>query len=153
MALRLPRVLNMHLQREIIIVDATGVKMPATISGDVRHWSEDGFSRRECRITLRYERGEVHGVGTDFFNAFCRIREQLAGSGIYPVCYGASRNVYPNGMSRSMGAGLKAYRLQMGRQAEQEDLVHIFDSGPDIELATVEAQKAFADGWFDQYRK
>ena len=143
----------MHLQREIMIAGPSGTKKPAVISGDVRHWSEGGFSHRECNLTLCYDSVEVHGVGTDFFNAFCRIREQLARSGIYPVCYGASRNVYPSGMSRDMGAGLKAHRLQMGRQAQLEDLVHIFDSGPDIELATVEAQKAFAEAWFDQFKK
>jgi hypothetical protein len=39
------------------------------------------------------------------------------------------------------------------KQAQPEDLMDIFDSGSDIELATVEAQKAFAEAWFDQFRK
>jgi hypothetical protein len=102
---------------------------------------------------LYYEGTEVHGVGTDFFNAFCRIREQLANSGIFPVCYGASRDVYPNGMCRSMKVGLTSLRLHMGMQAQLGDEVHIFDTGPDVELATVEAQKEFADAWFDQFRR
>jgi len=136
-----------------MIEDSSGTKKPARVSGDARHWSEGGFSRRECRLTLSYASGDLQGVGTDFFEAFCRIREQLANSGIFPVCYGASRTVYPSGMARDMGAGLKAYRLHMGRQAQSDDLVHIFDSGPDVEVATVEAQKTFAEAWFDQFRK
>ena len=30
--------------------------------------------------------------------------------------------------------------------------MEIFDSGPDVEVATVEAQKTFAEAWFDQFR-
>jgi hypothetical protein len=56
-------------------------------------------------------------------------------------------------MGRDMGRGLKAYRLEMGRSAQREDLVDIFDTGPDVEPVTVAEQKIFADGWFGQFRQ
>ena len=57
------------------------------------------------------------------------------------LCYGASRSVYPSGMCRDMAAGLEAYNMQMGKPAGLEDMVNIFESGPDVEVATVEAAK------------
>jgi hypothetical protein len=143
----------MKVQHEITLADPAGAKSQGTVSGDSRHWVEGGFSRTECSLVLRLGDLEFHGVGTDFFNAFCHIREQLAERRLFPICYGASRRVYPSGMSRDMGRGLKAYRLEMGRSTRQEDLVSIFDTGSDVEPATVAEQKTFADAWFDQFRK
>ena len=143
----------MHLEREIKLADSKGGTKSATISGDARYWSEGGFSRRECQLTLCYDDTKLHGTGTDFFDAFCSIRKQLATSGIFPVCYGASRNVYPSGMTRDMGDGLQAYRLYVGKSARLEDIVDIFDTGEDVEVATVEAQQAFADAWLNRYIK
>ena len=36
-------------------------------------------------------------------------------AGFLLECYGASRTVYPSGMSLSMGGGRRAYRLALGR--------------------------------------
>ncbi len=138
----------MEVQHEITIANASGAKGLGVVSGDSRHWLEGGFRRRECRLHLRYEGAELLGIGNDFFDAFCRIREQLAERGLVPMCYGASRRVYPSGMGRDMGGGLKAYKLEMGRPTRREDLVAIFDTGPDVEIATVADQKAFADAWY-----
>ena len=83
----------------------------------------------------------------DYFTALADIREELAPLGLFPKIYGASRNVYPSPMSRSMGAGEKAYRLAMGRQAASRDLVSIFDHGPDLEPANVQEQRNFYESW------
>ena len=61
--------------------------------------------------------------------------------------YGGSRNVFPSGMSRDMGSGLKAYRLTLGSTGRLEDLVGIFETGPGIEPATVDEQRAFFREW------
>ena len=184
----------MEVQHEITIADAVGAKSHGTVSGDSRHWSEGGLSRRECSLLLLHGGVEFRGVGDDYFDAFCRIREQLAERRLIPICYGASRNVYPSGMCRDMGRGLssllknpsnvffawltpsnsfgksqitvgtfsenrlfqqtvRASRLEIGRSARLEDLVGIFDTGPDVEPATVAEQKMFADAWFDQFSK
>jgi hypothetical protein len=50
-------------------------------------------------------------------------------------------------MGRDMGAGLRAYRLSLGQQGGRDGLVGIFDTGPDVEPATVDAQRAFVKEW------
>ena len=78
------------------------------------------------------------------------IRRELETDRILLHCYGASRNVYPSGMGRDMGAGLKAYKLTIGKRARMEDLVFIFDTGNDVEPATVSAQKEFYERWLKE---
>jgi hypothetical protein len=70
-----------------------------------------------CRLTFRYAGGEFTAEASDYFETFCRLRERLEAAGWRPVCYGGSRDVYPSGMCRDMGRGLKAYRLHPGRPA------------------------------------
>jgi hypothetical protein len=84
-------------------------------------------------------------IGTDYFESFVDIRRKLAKRNIYPLCYASSRNIWPSGMARDMGQGLAAYKLKMGLPGE--DLVGIFDSGPDIDPVTPEAQRAFSKVW------
>jgi hypothetical protein len=136
-----------QFQREILIADTTGAKRCATVCCEERDWIEGRVRRRECSVVLRSQGLEINGVGHDFFKAFCQVREQLSACGIYPLCYGASRNVYPSGLTRDWSAGDMAYRLDMGREVCQQDMVHIFATGPDVEVATVAAQRAFFEAW------
>ncbi len=76
-----------------------------------------------CRLNFQYPGGELTAEASDYFQAMCRIRLDLEKAGWRPVCYGASRNVYPSGMCRDMGRGLKAYRCQLGQPATLDDLV------------------------------
>jgi hypothetical protein len=62
-------------------------------------------------------------------------------------CYGASRNVYPSAMMRGMGTGDKAYKLHMGQPAKQEDIVSLFDTGPDVLPTTVADQEEYYERW------
>ena len=89
---------------------------------------------------------EIVGVASDYFDAMCEIRKQLEPDGWRLLCYGGSRNVYPSGMARDLGRGLKAYKTKIGRQANE--LVSIFDSGPDIEPSSVDEQKDHGQRWF-----
>jgi hypothetical protein len=107
---------------------------------------DDGVER--CRLTLQYRDVEITAVAHDYFEAMCRIRRRLEQAGWFPLCYGASRQVYPSGMARDMGRGLKAYKLRLRCRPGMEDLVGIFDAGPDVELATVLEQKEFFDRWW-----
>jgi len=50
-------------------------------------------------------------------------------------------------MLRDMASGLRAYKLQMGKSAGLEDDVDIFETGPDVEVVTVAAQRAFWSEW------
>jgi hypothetical protein len=100
-----------------------------------------------CRLRCEYRDKAVEGTATDFFQALCNVRGLLAGDGLIPFCYGASLNVYPSGMARDMGRGLKAYKLAVGRHAKTADLVEIFAEGHDVIPASVAAQEQFYRDW------
>lgn len=132
---------------EIQLSGRAGKLIPAALNCEAKYWNEGRFSRRLCRIILRFEGSELESGDEDFFAAFCRMREQLEKVGLTPLCYGASRNVYPSGMCRDMGDGLVAYRMRIGRHVGEDDLVSIFDSGPDVDPVSVEAQQEFFNRW------
>jgi len=104
-------------------------------------------SKSEYELTLRFLDNELRSSESDYFEAMCRLREQLEPFGLQPYCYGASKNVFPSGMGRDMGAGLKAYKLRLGERTKMEDLVSIFDSGLDVEPARVAEQRTFFEQW------
>ena len=101
-----------------------------------------------CRLRLIADGIDEVATGTNYFASFAEIRRRLAVRRILPRCYGASRNVWPSGMACDMAQGLAAYRLTLGAGARQEDLVGIFDDGPDVDPATPEEQRAFSEAWF-----
>src|SRR5262245_27690993 len=80
---------------------------------------------RRCRLRCEYRGKTVESIATDHFQALCDVREVLAKDSLIPYCYGASLNVFPSGMARDMGQGLKAYKLVEGRHAGGHDLVEI----------------------------
>ena len=106
----------------------------------------------DCEVQCKYRDIVVRSSAADFFEALCGVRRELAREGLVPLCYGASLNVFPSGMSRSMGGGLKAYRLTKGAQARMADLVEIFATGPDVIPALVETQVAFFSDWLASLR-
>jgi hypothetical protein len=76
-------------------------------------------------------------------NHTLKIRSELERRGLSVLVLGAARNVYPSRMSSQMSHGLKAYRLQMGKQAALSDLVDIFKPVNKDEVATVAEQKQY----------
>ena len=137
---------------EIQLSNKAGTSIPARLNCEATHWNEGGFHHRVCRITLSYGDSEIECSDRDYFEAFCRVREQLERVDVTPLCYGASRNVFPSGMCRDMGDGLRAYRMQMGRKVGRGDMVSIFDSGPDIDPVSVEIQKEFFNKWLGSFK-
>ncbi|HEY8991376.1 MAG TPA: hypothetical protein VIM46_05330, partial [Luteolibacter sp.] len=103
-------------------------------------------------IEFRFRNKVIEASASDYFDAFSRIREQLETEHLIPFCYGASLNVFPSGMARDMSAGLSAYRLAMGRHASREDLVRIFDAGPDVIPSSVANQRKHFDDWIQSLR-
>lgn len=71
------------------------------------------------------------------------VRLQLEPENLIPVCYGASLDVFPSGMCRDMSGGLSAYRLKLRKSPDREDLVRIFETGPDVKPVTVDDQRNF----------
>jgi hypothetical protein len=100
-----------------------------------------------CRLRCEYRDKAVESTATDFFQALCNVRSLLAKDSLIPFCYGASLDVYPSGMARDMGRGLRAYKLAVGRHAKIDNLVEIFAEGPDVIPASVAAQEEFYHGW------
>jgi len=100
-----------------------------------------------CHLTFAYRGRAIEAEASDFFEALCQITLRLENDGLIPFCYGASLNVYPSGMARDMGAGLKAYKLTVGKHARMQDLVEIFAEGPDVIPASVKLQREFYEDW------
>jgi len=128
------------VQEELVSLVAAG--QPSC--GGVFIWNE---ADDDCHLTLRYADKELTATETDYFEAMCTIRRSLEAEGYIPHCYGASRNAYPSGMSRNMGAGLHVYKLRQGEAARTADLVNLFANGLDVEPVTVAQQEAYYKNW------
>ncbi len=100
-----------------------------------------------CHVTFTYRERTIEAEADDYFEAFCEIRRRLENEKLVPFCYGASLKVYPSGMARDMGAGLKAYKLEIGKHPHRQDLVDIFATGPDVIPASVQLQREFFEEW------
>ncbi len=98
-------------------------------------------------LTLRWGMRKIQKREGDAFAAMREIRRELDREGILLNCYGASRDVHPSEMmSMDTAFGTRAFRLTPGRPPTMEDIVGIFDTGPDIQPSTVEGQeKYYAD--------
>jgi len=94
-------------------------------------------------VSLHYRDRVLEPDATDYVEAFCDIRLQLERERLIPFCYGASLNVFPSGMGRSMSGGLMAYRLTPGKKPTMDDLVSIFDQAMDVIPVYVAMQKKY----------
>jgi hypothetical protein len=122
-----------------------------------------GGNELHCRITwttvmphARYritavvgDQPPVEAEASDLFAALCQVRRQLEARDVVLCCAGARRDVWPSGMARDMGQGLKAYQLSLPRTAERPPLVGIFDPASSEDVGTVAEQEAFAQAWRD----
>jgi hypothetical protein len=93
-------------------------------------------------IKLKSNEIELCAEGSDYFDAFCSIRIQLEKYNLIPFCYASSLNHFPSGMSRTMGHGLKSYKLELNKSCTEEP-VDIFGHGRDITPSTVNEQEHF----------
>ncbi|KJH73404.1 hypothetical protein [Aliterella atlantica] len=140
-------------QREIYLKDAHGHLLPAIVDLGCLDWNEGGRRRTECRITLKWADSEVNCVDWNFFESFKQVRQQLALLGLYPLCYGASRNIVITGMAIDMGLGMKIYKgATLNTFPTRNQLVGLFDFGDDVEPVSVEEQEAFRQEWVKSVR-
>jgi hypothetical protein len=95
---------------------------------------------------------ELEGAGESLFDALTALRRELEPQGFRLRCAGSAVDVYPSGMSRSMGDGRKAYRLTPGEPGLTKDLVDIFDVSEKDAPATVAEQEAFFQRWVESLR-
>ena len=134
--------------REIELVkdDSSLVKAQLTI------WVESPGDPKLVELLLETPDATYSVQERDFWVALIGLREFLEPKGLIPVVYGASRNATPSDKSRESGHGMHIYRLTMGKLAGREDLAHIFDTGIDVDPATIAEQEEFAQRWFDSLK-
>lgn len=63
--------------------------------------------------------------GKDIYVCLAKVRSDFPH--ITFLCKGSKINVMPSRMASQMSAGLIAYEMTLGRQATNEDIVHLFD--------------------------
>jgi hypothetical protein len=123
------------------------------LEGEFEAWEESPVNPDQVMIRLHLADLETEKSDDDFFSAMVTIRTELDAREIRMMNYGSSLNVYPSPMSRSMGSGEMAYRLRMGEQARNADLVSIFETGPDVKPSTVSDQEQFYRDWLASLKK
>jgi len=64
-------------------------------------------------------------TGKDIYDCLANIRAEFPN--ITFLCKGAKINVKPSRMASQMSAGLVAYEMTLGKQATNENIVHLFD--------------------------
>lgn len=85
----------------------------------------------------------------DYWGCLTQLREVLEVKGYLILCRGAKENIVLSGMCRNMGLGLSGYEIVLGKGAEMEDLVSVFEpieSG----AVTLEVQELFRQKWLNQ---
>lgn len=91
----------------------------------------------------------------DLFQCFGLLRADLPKT-IF-LCKVAKINVYtsrmPSQMSSQMSAGLVAYELHLGRPAESEDTVRIFDFEETDLTNDIQQQREFYKQWIESLEK
>lgn len=83
----------------------------------------------------------------NFFSALHALRKEFETINIQIVCNGAVKNIYPSPMQMSMGSGRKAYKLSMGQQAKNSDVVDIFDYEEGLDFVNIEEQSKYYAEW------
>ena len=104
------------------------------------------------RLTFCGSGRTIEREANDLFEALIQLREELAKLGAVPLCAGARRDVFPSGMSRSMGGARKAYVTRAGQDPGAADLVDIFEVARD-NIGSVAEQAAFHRDWIESLRR
>ncbi len=108
---------------------------------------------RRAEFSVRGDQIDIKATGEDLFSAMQAARRSLDEMGIFLLCQGARRNVWPSRMARDMGGGMKAYQLRLGEQARRGDLVDILAPAGPEEVATVVDQEMFHKQWLTSLRQ
>jgi len=125
----------------------------ALLDGTFLLWEGSPADPDAVRLGLTFNGGTVFADSDEgYFDALSRIRRVIEPDGYRLICLGASLRVFPSGMSRGMGTGHMAYRLEDGKPAMTKDLVSIFDADESVVPATVEEQQSYFNKWIESLR-
>lgn len=122
---------------------------------EVDHGASGG--ERAYTVVVVADGFEHTATADDAFEALAAVRLQLERDGWLLGVEGSRIDVWPSGMARDQGGGLRAYRVRRGRRPSLDDLVDVF--APAVEhLATVGEQRAAVGSalptvrWVDELR-
>ena len=102
--------------------------------------------RKQLSLTLVMENGiKKTYTAYDLYACFGLLRADFPETKF--LCKGAKLNVYPSRMSSQMSSGLAAYELQLGRPAEPDDVVNIFDYEETDITSDIQRQHDFYQRW------
>ncbi len=135
-----------YFSGKIVVIRADGSRLSANVTAD----EIVEFGKAVYRIS--FEQGaelRVFESDIDFFETLKALRLDLERSGALLYCFGASEDVYPSGMQRSMGPAILAYRTRVGAPAVREDIVDIFEADEAVIPSTVEQQERFHERWIN----
>ncbi|KAA0978831.1 MULTISPECIES: hypothetical protein [unclassified Pseudomonas] len=119
-----------------ISINTHGVTKKATIECD----------RQKRTLTFIMENGLRRTyTGHDLYACLGLLRADFPE--VKFLCKGAKLNVYPSRMSSQMSGGVVAYELQMGKPAENEDVVNIFDFEENDITHDIQQQRDFYNHW------
>jgi hypothetical protein len=140
-----------HHDAEVRMTERIDIKIQNADGGTVDRAleiSKEISNQPQCKLILLGAHEEkLEFVAEDFFEALIALRHELAQSGQKVLCAGARRDVFPSGMSRSMGLARKAYRMRLGVATKMDDLVDIFSFAGAESIGTVEEQELFFQQW------
>lgn len=126
-----------------ITVSRAGASHPATVA-----WRRDG---REYVVGIDSPAFDaVEERAADAFEALCRVRDRLEPDGWRIGVAGAQADVWPSGMARDQGGGLRAYRMT---ETQVGDLVDTFAPVDPASVTTVAEQRANTDRLYDEIRR
>ena len=128
---------------QTICVSRDGVAHEATISwrAEDRHWV----------VAIDSPEFEpVEAPAHDAFEALCLVRGELEPLGWRIGVAGAQADVWPSGMARDQGGGLRAYRMTEERVGDLVDTFEPVDPGT---VTTVVEQRAEADRLYEEIRR
>lgn len=129
----------MDPKSQTIHVSRAGITHQATAS-----WRLDSSYAWVVRVRCRGF-GTAEARADDAFEALCLVREELEPFGWRIGVAGAQADVWPSGMARDQGGGLRAYRLTSEGAGE---LVDTFEPVDPSTVTTVAIQQAEADRFF-----
>lgn len=118
-----------------------GETTPATVT--VGSEPSGAGDRSRYSVTVVLDGVEHVAVEDDAFEALSAVRLELERHGWLLGVEGARVDVWPSGMARDQGGGLRAYRLRRGRSPRSEDVVDVFAPATE-HLATVAEQRVAA---------
>ena len=104
-------------------------------------------------LELTIENKQYSFKGYDFFSVLLELRNELEKNNIQIMCNGAAKNVYPSPMQMRMGTGRSAYRLFVGKQAQNIDIVDIFECDENLEFVNVKEQYNYYKQWLNSLMK